>query len=509
MRYFPSAAPRSSTLLLLAGFLLLGLGSVFIGLLIALGGVYVAALVTAVVLFVAGLVLPTRLLFYLIVLIIYVAVGQLQYFARIDKAFWIPYLLGLFLYLRLLAQQINQPRSQASPKQARSGAAALAACGLFIVTAAVSSLFSGVEPLQWLVAGKEYFFLWSVLLAFLLRAVEPDDFDRLLGLVPWFLALQIPAVLYQRFVIVPGRSGDSVFDAVVGLFGGDPQSGGASGAMAVFSLVVTGFMLQGWRAGRLSTLRALGTVVLALAPLLLAEVKILLVLLPVVLMLVFGADLLRRPLQALAALLAGALLMVATLWAYQTQFTSDKTAQGKSLAGYVEVMIERNSDVTQISRYGEMGRIAALNLWWREQHVGDPTGFLIGHGLGATRVGGLVVGELAQKFRFRPGRSTLAVYLWETGVLGTFALIAGLLAVVRLGWRTARRPDRREKAWLLRGAAGGLLLIVLAFPYNTDFVEVSQIQVLALLLMGYIIARARQPAASAGAPGEATVLAAK
>jgi hypothetical protein len=47
------------------------------------------------------------------------------------------------------------------------------------------------------------------------------------------------------------------------------------------------------------------------------------------------------------------------------------------------------------------------------------------------------------------------------------------------------------QAWLLRGASLALFMVVCGLPYNTDFVEVAQIQVLALALLGTIIATGR------------------
>lgn len=464
----------------------------FVGVLLALANVMAAALVSGLLLFAFALAVPLRWLVALMLLLVYLVVGQLQYFAGIDKAFWIPYLLGLLLYLRLLGMKLRQP-----PRLARSEPQLVAvwALGLFLVTAAAASLVNQVAPLQWFVAGKEYFFLWGVLLCVVAGVVSLEQLDRWSRYVVLLLALQIPVVLYQRFVVVPKRAGGSAFDAVVGLFGGDPDGGGASGAMAVFSMIVLAFVLEAWRSQRMRGRHTVWVALLALVPVLLAEVKVVLLLLPFVLLLVYGRGLLKRPLASLAVFAAGFVFLVGLLALYQAQFTEDPAKRRMSLVEFAELIVERNTQDKLVSSFGEMGRIPALRYWWRNEVEQPGPNTLIGHGVGATRVGSLALGDLVRKHRLRLGRSTLAVYLWEVGLIGTSAIVFGIGALSALGFRTARRADP-ERAWRLRACAIGLLLLLVTFPYNTDFVEVSQIQLLFMLMAGYVIAahRRRPPA---------------
>lgn len=482
----PAARPRWGAVLTLGVALVF---AVFAGLAVAVIGSFAAVALTSLMLFVAAMLMPVPLLFRLIVGIVFVVVGQLIYFARIDKAFWIPYLLCLVLYLRLLSPVT---RGRAADAGAAMGLAKLMLVVL-LLTAVATSLIHQVPPMQWLVAGKEYFFLLGILLCFAVGVLGTRDVDRLMRWLPWFLALQLPVVLYQRFYVVGQRAGDSAFDAVVGLFGGDPNGGGASGAMAIFSVFAAVVAIEGWRAGAWTGRRAGWTVLLALLPIVLAEVKFALLLLPFAAILVYGREVRRHPVRSVAAIVGGAVLAGGLLLAYQYQFTSDRTKEGRSVGDYAASIFERNFGSDQVNlRTLEVGRVAALVMWSRRNGWHDPAGLLIGHGIGATRIGNLVVGEIAKTYRIRIGRTSLAILLWEVGLLGTSAVIAGLLAASVAAFRQARRTDAAGHAWLLRASGAGLVLVLLGLPYNTDFVEVAQIQVLAWCLAGFVLAVARE-----------------
>ena len=438
--------------------------------------------------------MPLSLLFYLFVGLAFIVVGQLQYFARIDKAFWIPYLLGLVFYLRLIL--LGQPMKNVLPNPRPLVGwlrLSLYLFVLFIITAIASSLINGIAPLQWLVAGKEYFFLWGIFLAFLIGALNLNNIEKLISFIPWFLALQVPVVVYQRYVVAARRSGDSPWDAVVGLFGGDPMAGGASGTMAIFSLIAMALLVEAWKAGKASGVRVLVACGCAFAACALAEVKLVIVLMPILLLLIFGAEIGRRPVIGFLGLIGGLVLTVGLLVLYQQQFTSSRAREGKSLLAYVETTFSRNSD-THVSGniYGDLGRAAAIQFWLREQSLDDPAGVLVGHGIGSSRIGGLVVGDLIKRYHVRIARSALVIYLWETGLLGTGALVAGLAAAIMGARRLSRLAALQQHAWLLRGTALGLGLVLLTLAYGPDFVEVSQMQVITFLLLGVVVAAARQ-----------------
>lgn len=468
------------------------------GLMLAVAGPRAAILLVGLLGLLFCLVVPLSWLFGMMLLLVYFGVGQLQYFARIDKAFWFPYLLALLLYGRVLVHRM----SMHVPPGPRPPLGPLSWLMLFLVCAVASSVINLVPLLQWFVAGKEYFFLWAVLLCLVWRGVEAE---RLLRLTPWvvaFLLVQIPVAAYQRFFVATQRVGASTFDAVVGLFGGDPEGGGASGAMAVFVVVVLGFTVEAWRAKRLSSTRALLIAFIALGPVLLAEVKVVFLLIPAMLLVTHGQMLLRFPIRAVIGSALGLVFLFGVIVAYQAQFVDPNARESYSVEQYLRTTYERNTTLSVSATRGEVGRLAALNFWFEREASNFGPKTLIGYGVGSTRVGSLVLGELPRRYQFRVGRSSMAVHLWEVGLVGTGALLAMFGSSIVLAYRTARRLRGTPWAWSLRGCAVGLLMVMLCLPYNTDFVEVSQIQILVMLMMGFVIvvSRLRPEALLAASP---------
>ena len=97
----------SSTLALFVGVAVVGTG-------LAVGNVYFAAAVTGVVCAIPLLLMPIEYVLWGGWILTFLMAGQLQYFAHIDKAFWLPYLFGLFLFVRLPIDLMTR-RTSAGP----------------------------------------------------------------------------------------------------------------------------------------------------------------------------------------------------------------------------------------------------------------------------------------------------------------------------------------------------------------------------------------------------------
>lgn len=458
---------------------------------VGLFGTNGALAAAAVIIFFATLWVPVTAFFVAILIITFVVTGQLQYFGGIDKAYWVPYLLGAVLVVKLLAKPARLKRRTAttgddlSQQTSASTPPIFLLFLLFFATLIASSLINRIEPLQWLIAGKEYFFLVGIFFAIASAAISTDKIKAITNWIPWFLALQMPAVIYQRFVIAANRTGDSPWDAVVGLFGGDPQSGGASGTMALFSLVSIAVALEARKAGTFTLRRTALTIVLALAACALAEVKMIIVLLPVTVLLTFSNKILRKPVQGLVILALTGTMAAGILALYQLQFTSTATRAGTSLSDYVDNIIQSNSS-TKIASVGlpEMGRISSLVYWWNAQDASNPAAALIGHGIGSSRLGTLYVGAMVKQHHLRLARSTLTALLWESGIIGATSLV---VAILICALRLRRQPSGTIEAkgeWLNKAAGTTLLLILLTLPYGLDLIEVSQLQIVLLIMLG-------------------------
>ena len=362
---------------------------------------------------------------------------------------------------------------------------ALAAVGIF------STLFAGSPVPQVLLATRDYVWMWGVFALVLASRMDPAQLVRSIRLLPWVVVLQVPLVAYQRYGVSTGRFRS--WDAVVGLFGGNPDGGGASGAMGVFSLLMACYTVVRARAGLTSYWFASLVCLSAAFCIALAEVKFVPLIAPLVVLAVFGiGEVLRNP-KVLLGLFVVILCSPLILYGYWRSFESAGTRGYGSFNRYLTIIVERNLDERDISlRSVEMGRVAALRFWWDQSDIRSrPVETLVGYGAGSTRIGAFA-GEVAKKYPFKVARSSLAVLLWELGLLGS--ALAVMLLVLAL-WRavTVRTPEvplNGELSSALRLSAGVIVVTLLCLPYNIDLVGTPQMQMLFVLACA-VIWRAR------------------
>nr|WP_295130994.1 hypothetical protein [uncultured Roseateles sp.] len=439
-----------------------------------------------------GLVVPVRMMVPALVVMSFLVAGQLTYFARIDKALWLPFLIGLLLLIRFpfdLMQRApgNNHQYDFDPKL---GFAIKASLFVYFATLAASTAINTVGPLQILVSAKEYFFLWVLLLIFSFGLVRPELIEKIWHWLPWLMVFQIPLILYQRFVIAPSRAVRHMgaeWDAVVGAFGGNPEGGGASGAMGMFCVVAMAYTVARWRRGLIGGFPAGVLVLCGFASIALAEVKFAVLLLPLGFAVIYIRQFLKKPVETAFAMLAVFVISFSVLVLYKTQFSNDGESQ--SVGEYIESTFKSRSNDDDFVNYrtGELGRKAALVFWKQQHDVYALDKLLIGHGAGASRVGDMVVGEAAKRWPFNIARSSLAILLWETGVIGSVAVIA-MLSFCFVGLFRYVSDERlsQEQQSLAAGMSVAVMTVAASLPYNTDFLFAHQTQILLLLSLGYL-----------------------
>ncbi len=474
--------------------MLLCAAAAFIGLAIAYGGVMVAAFFTALIGFAIGLTLPLRWFVALVFVTSFLLTGQLTYFAGISKALWLPFLLGVLLWVRL---PIDLMQSQQSRVATHMPSAVKAGLFVYFATLVTASAINAIPLLQLFVSAKEYSFIWSILALLAFGLYKREALIRLWALLPWLMPLQLPLVLYQRFVIAPSRSSKGIgaaWDAIVGAFGGNQNAGGASGAMGLFCIVAIGIVVARWRQGLMSGRLALFLAACGLLSVGLAEVKFAVVVLPFAFAILFFSRLRTRPLETALALVLSVVLSFAGLIAYKVQFSV--TGADKTVGEYVSSVFQsRSNDADFINmRTREMGRVAALKFWLDEHSLSEPDKLLMGHGAGASRVGDVVVGAEARRYPFLIARSSMAILLWEVGLIGfaaiCLALAAGFVSLLRLSVQTNLSGEMRATA---ASMAVAVALIGLELPYNTDFLFAHQIQLLLFAALGFLCMSSTAP----------------
>lgn len=463
--------------------------SVLSGLLIGSSGTIAGLILIGGCLLFASFFVPLSLTFWGLVVATFVLVGPVQYFGRIGKVFWLPYLVGFFLLARAVMSILFATR------KANFRSAGLSAFEILLILFSlilIGSTALNLSPvMQVLLAAKEYFFLWGAWFVLIGGFVAVRSLDRLWAWMPWFLLLQFPSVLYQRFFIASNRAGAASWDAVVGLFGGDQDSGGASGAMAMCAVIAIAFAITHWRRNLMPGWKVVLTGVLGLATIMLAEVKIAIVLIPLAVFLIYGRELARRPLQTIAMLTAALFASLAVVYVYQSQFTTTATKAGRSLDAYVLDIIEKNSQVDYVDPITyQMGRVGALTFWWKEQRAYDPLPLILGSGIGASRLG-QVKGEAAKRYNFDIERSSAAILLWDSGLLGLLTLVGALIAGTLVAFRLSRQSADASDAATLQAIGVGLTIVVLTFPYGPDFIRVPQFQLFVILMLARVALAAR------------------
>lgn len=492
-----------------------GVLAMLCGTLLSAAPLQAAVLLLGLVLFAGTLLLPWPALLVALLATVGFVVGPLQYAAGISKAFWLPYLIGVLMGIRLLAEGLGRSRGSASGRRRLDpvlgvGLGLLAALAM---VALASSLAHGVSALQALISGKEYLFLWSLPLAFAVGALRVDHLRLLWPAMALWLAVQSLVVVWQRFVIAPRRGGDAPWDSVVGLFAGNAFGAGGSGTMALVSLWAAASVALAWRAGLIKLHWALLATIAALLACALAEVKVAIVLLPLLALWVLwasGVDLQTAESSAwnlavrrwtLRILGMGSALFVAGLlmWAHQQQFTVGGSRESRSSLDYAQTALERNLDQRDFpDEHGQLTRLGALQYWWRHQSMSDLPGALIGHGVGSVRRSSLSPGKLLQGLRFEPARSSAAVLLWETGLLGLLAWVGSSVCWLVVARRLGQQPTSAHQTVALQSGAAIITLTLLSLVYGADWFEAPHLAVAYLLGVGMVWGvhrdRTQQPA---------------
>ncbi|MGL4352018.1 MAG: capsular biosynthesis protein, partial [Plesiomonas shigelloides] len=232
---------------------------------------------------------------------------------------------------------------------------------------------------------------------------------------------------------------------------GDPMGGGNTGALGCFCLLVMLIKLSEFRHDLISRRSVVLHILVAFAICVLAEVKFVILLSPLLLAWVWlspsyvsgmkSYDLKHLLLIALAmaALVAVAVLVLAA--SYSSAFAG--AGQQGALALFVD-SLGYIFDPNHINpKTGELGRVTTLFFWASN---GDYHGFsnlMFGYGLNTTNHGSTLPGFLNPLFNVLLDSTALSILLWEVGLVGTLLFI---VLIVMLLWYSRPRPllDRQQ-----------------------------------------------------------------
>lgn len=374
---------------------------------------------------------------------------------------------------------------------------------LFPVYAAMVAVINLAPVLEFLAGFKRYFQFWGVFAGLALLSFKPGTYRNIVRFLVALALVQLVFAAYQRAVVVPQRvglgGGVVAIDAVSGTFESSFLGGGSSSVLVFFLLTVFAFVFRLWLDGQLSGWRAFLSSVLLLGPLALGETKVVVVFLPLVMFCVLVLDLKRHPIRAVLLMIVGVVATVALALLY----LAISARAGQSLQTVLDNTIAYNFGRVGYHSASNLNRTTVFSFWWSQQHLGDPTGLLFGHGPGSSYSGegALVPGSLAMRFAgLAIAFTTLSSLLWDFGVLGTALFLmfnlGAVVAVARAALRLAPGVTRSVAVAVL----AGLLMSLLLFFLGNSATSLPSHSTLYMLLLGggVLVCRQAVPRPAAG-----------
>ncbi len=467
--------------------LLLGVCALF-GMVIALGSPQLDLILLAVICGPLLLFVPARWILPLLIVLAFVVVGLAMYYLRLSKLFWVPYMLCVFLILKLPLDALGQrARIERQPPMP------IFVWLLFAFFAAVmtSSLMNGTPLINMLVGGKHFLFVWAVMFLVASRSIDDAFLRNCWMLLLWIAIAQFPFAIVQR-VFSHGN-----WDAIVGTFGGDPKGGGGSGMMAIFLAIIIGVAIALLKARQIKPAFGMTVIVCALGSVALGEVKVFFGLLPIVIAVVLRRDFLRRPAFAVGMLAATLITVVGIATLYEAHFSSVVSSHRKiETQDYLDYVFRDESNLDFVNyRSGEVSRLGAPLIWLRTATHDGTDKFLFGYGLTASRPSETIgKGVMAKRFPFTLNTSTVTILLWDSGLIG-FALFCAML--VAAGARAQHLSSNETIAPFHRacldGCVAAFVALFITLPYNGVVIDhVSQIFL--PFVAGYVLYWARRTA---------------
>lgn len=440
----------------------------------------------------SGLFLMTQpiVLLWLVLVCTLVVAGSVMYFIpTIEKAWWAVYLMGAMLFVPAILTQITHREPAPPTNFSPTATAAL----FFMVFGLLSTVVNKSPTWQVVLEIKSLFLFAGIWAALASLPIGKETMKRwltgfaVIGLIQW-----LPALYQYIFVrssrLMGGLESVTASDSVVGTFGGSMESGGLTGALAAYLIMLIVMFLSFYRDGLLRGRRLVLFILLLGTPLLFMEVKVIFLYLPITLFILYKDTLRHRPLSFFTGTLSIVALLALLLLAYQTFHWS---STGRDLTSNVEQLFSYSfEEQAGDSAYedGVMTRREVVEFWWHKHSLNDPIPLFLGHGLGSSRTQGLTIGNIAtQHFPKQIDRTGLAHFLWDVGLLGVTIFLLLLVSAYRTASRLARSP--RLDPWqrsLARGLQAIVPMLLISFAYRSDIPYAAPMMFLFMTILGLL-----------------------
>ncbi|SER65007.1 hypothetical protein SAMN05421690_104814 [Nitrosomonas sp. Nm51] len=356
---------------------------------------------------------------------------------------------------------------------------------IFFIYAIICSLASWHSTGEFFGGVKRYFQMWGFIFALCWLSLDAQKIRRWRIFILCIAIAQLPLAIYQLITWVPFR--ESIknayphmvpVDVVAGTFGSSITGGGASGEMAVFLIIMLGFLL----ARRIENLLPAGyffvLVLTIAAPLFLGETKVVLIMLPLMFAVLYRHRIVK---QLRYWLLSFSVVMLITVTAGYTylNFMPEKSKE--------ELVSDTIAYNFQDKGYGGyyLNRTTAITFWAQNQDAGDPVSFFFGNGLGASHTA--TRGHIATHYpNYGINLTATPTLLWDLGVFGFLLFITILI----LAWRCANRLIRESASPVVRADAAAIQAAMAIFAfylfYRVGILELLSFQIVFTALLGYL-----------------------
>lgn len=449
------------------------------------------------------LMLPVNWTIWLLIVCAMLVVGPAVYFAKIGAARLVTPALGLALAVPLLVQIVGRPSPR---RQTTQTPAMFWWLALFLLSVIFSTAIDSPRLGELLNAPRYYLIGVPLVLLLARDTLDEQGFERLFRFLLYVGLVQLPVALIQYFVFAARKVKSAEWDAVIGTFPGNSEGGGASAGMGVFLLTAFVIALSLWRRGQLKTLMLVAVTGSCILTVAIAEVKAVVLLIPVAAGLLYFGEIRRHPWRSLMALLLSVTLMGGLLTVYSKLHYA---AQANSLSASnaprspLEAISNQFDPATKGQYTPTMGRVAGFVNWWDVNvRPGDLPHALFGFGAAATQVTNVGMGELVPRFRYALDQTATGMLLWETGLVGHALLLIGLIVAAVTAHRLSKRPDIPVVHQALLHACGvALTLHAMTLPYKSFVLTTAPNQILLALFLGYTAywVRRSTPPPSSGA----------
>ncbi len=424
----------------------------------------------------------------------FIIVGMVGYFGRFQQMHWITDLLFAALAVRILFDMLSyRDRNRQQPLTL-----VFVFLAGFCASTFISIAVNQSPPLQAILGIKHYLFPLSLTALIVYGSLNSSFWLKVWRAIPLFTILQLPIALYQYFVVGRQRAqgiaieGKIAWDSVVGTFGGAPEGGGASGALALFLCFAIVATLALRRGKLISGTLAITACVSALLVIILAEVKAVIFFLPFA-VLAYQRHKVFTSLPSVILWVGGtAIFIPALLLMYNSLHYSESGSNYSSLSEIVEYAFNAEASVDTYNRAtGELSRMNALRTWWQENvAAGAPLDAVFGHGPAASEISSTFgTGVAAKRYLFVLNTSTLSALLWDVGLLGSLSLMAALVAAAKSAFSTANFvADTDPVLRAIYEACGvGALLLVIDLPYDPSVGNNPVIQSMLATIFGLVL----------------------